>query len=111
MSDIDLDRFAKEELPWIREMLGDDLYDRGLFWNKLKELEEAFEACYKAWKDERERCARIAETGTNLPGEMPDKLWETVLEYQNNRSAMAALFRTFVQRTKEETAKEIREGG
>ncbi len=54
---INLDKFVKEELPKIKEYIS-----KGDAWPvHQKWVVEAFEQCYKALNDERERCAKIVD--------------------------------------------------
>ena len=61
---IDLDRFEKEELPIIKEALSKshiDVSGKYLLVEACPNLIEAFESAMLALREERERCAKIAE--------------------------------------------------
>lgn len=51
-----------------------------------------------ATRRERERCCEAVREEPELPGDMPDEMWDAI---RNDRDAMAAALRITVQQTKQ----------
>lgn len=54
---------------------------------------------------ERERCIKAVEDEPELPGDMPDEMWEAI---RNDRDAVSQAFVIAVRQTKDEIIRRIR---
>ena len=73
--------------------------------NLLTQIKELEAKLAEAVQEEREACARVAEIEPELPGDMPDKMWEAV---RNDRDACQESHKITVRGTKKNIAQAIR---
>lgn len=68
------------------------------------DLQHVFAATAEATRIERARCLEAIASVPELPGEMPDEMWNKVM---GDRDAMTEALRIAVRKTKEEAADAI----
>lgn len=56
-------------------------------------------------KQERDRCIKAVQDEPELPGDMPDEMWEAI---RNDRDAVRQAFVIAVRQTKDEIIRRIR---
>jgi hypothetical protein len=62
-----------------------------------EDLQRIFSACAQATRIERERCLQAVEDEPELPGKMPDEVWERI---RDDRDAVEDAIRNAVKFTK-----------
>lgn len=73
----------------------------------MTDLKEIFAIDAEARRLERERCIAAVDAEPELPGDMPDEMWEAA---RNDRDAMAEAMRIAVRQTKAGIKERINEG-